>query len=176
MTIRRLLWGMTWRGALGGAIAGAIFGAFYGVLTQLQISRSNSGIMSDVSMADLPLFVMLFGVPSVVVALGLGLNGGALLSILTMISRPRFTTGGQFARMASALSAIYGALAIFLLTIGFLENDLTVGLDRVPWWSANPWIIFWSVAVPTLSAAVFAVYIARWLIKWYETEMRKQGR
>lgn len=186
MTTRRLLWGMTWRGAVRGSLFGLIIGllslfilvalAFLSTLvfppepTNLERQYTEEigwlGIM-----IVLVYLILLLGARGALIGFLLGSSDGLAIGIL--ITRfflknisPRLMHLYRFAAIVSGLIGMIGTAFAIPLVLASFGGEYS-GPD---WRIISIWISF-SVIVGLL----FIPFVGFRLIRWYENEMQKSS-
>ncbi len=181
MTTRRLLWGMTWRGAVWGLLTGTLGGAAYGVIfmnglyifimifqsEMLQSKNEPTGITAIVLLV---LFGAIMGVLSgLPVGLLVGIFDGLLIGIVTRVLFYPLKHVGAYRWTLALVSAMFTGIVAwfgFMQIASFLEK-----MDRSEADFSRLVIFF---LVPALVAGVAAAFISGSIARWYETETRKQ--
>lgn len=161
MTTKRLLWGMTWRGALYGLTIGTCVSAVYGLLI------AGAGFF-------IGLFVGLVFGPSI------GLVGGFIMGILSRLFFFPIKNPASYDRVAGIVSVIYINIVwviVYCLVSGFLFSaersdsySLMFALRIILDFSTFSLVLFF---LPALVASLSAFFISHRMADWYKRESRE---
>ncbi len=181
MTTRKLLWGMTRRGAVWGLLTGTLGGAAYGVVFTnglyifvmifqpelLQSKNEPTGITAFVLLVLFGAIMgVLFGLP---IGLLVGILDGLLIGIVTRVLFYPLRHVRAYRWTVVLVSAVFTGIATWF---GFMQIELFLEMMARSESDFNRLVIFF--LVPALIASVAAAFISRSIARWYETETQKQ--
>lgn len=165
MITRRLLWGMTWRGAVWGTFAGTTLGTLYATLILIALDSGLKNILY--ALIGGLIFGGIYGLASGIV---LGILGGYLSGIITPLFYPsKSKVTPLVGSFCNALFGVTGALVLFTFP---LTTGCAFCFGTEPRWNSLVFVVF--SAVPATIAACAAVFISKLLARWYEREIQKQ--
>ena len=166
MNTSRLIWGMTWRGAVWGLLAGLILGVIYGlsvivVLSIIDVVNKTSSNTNTETTVALVLLAIFFGaIFGAIVGVFAGAADGLLIGILTRLFFSPLKNAGAYRIIIALISGFFtlivaglGLFGISIATSMVIDNGVRILVIGIP------------SIIAAIAAALISILITRWYIK-----------